>query len=90
MADAPKPVSGPNLWAGLDPSDIHEMLREDVAELNRLYARKKQCEALPAWKRSYLLEVEIAAREQAHDNHWTWLRDVEARETWSPSREALG
>jgi hypothetical protein len=65
------------------------MLREDVAELNRLYTRKAADDALPPQKRDIRLYAEISAREFAHDQHWEWLAEIEAREVRRTGEPAL-
>ena len=79
MTAAPDPPAGPPLWSGLSVEDIHELIRGDVAELKRLHARKSQDDLLPAWKRDMAIRHEIAAIEHAHDQHFAWLKEIEAR-----------
>lgn len=89
MSTPANPCDGPPLWSGLSVEDVSELLRTDVCELRRLHARKAADDLLPPWQRNPLLATEISAREKAHDQHFAWLKDIEARESRPAGEQTL-
>lgn len=89
MSDAAKPPSGPPLWSGLSLDDVRELIRDDVAELKRLYALKAADDELPPEQRRIQIRAEISAIETAHDQHFAWMKEIAARESRAAGSEAL-
>ncbi len=79
-----------NLWTGLALAEARELIKFSAEQLKRVYALREQEKELPAWRRNPGLVAEAKAWEQAHDQHWTWAREIEAREAWAPRKSVVG
>lgn len=79
-----------NLWTGLTVEEVRELIAFSAAQLKRVHALRAEEEQHPAWRRNPALMAEIKAWNRAHDLHWEWLSEIEARETWKPRKSPMG
>ncbi|OQW34497.1 MAG: hypothetical protein A4E20_10785 [Nitrospira sp. SG-bin2] len=68
---------GPPLWVGLTVDELKDLVKYSAAELCRVYSLKSK-EPTERFRYSPL-DTEIKFWEQAHDNHFRWLREKSAK-----------
>lgn len=82
----------PQLWRRLTVEDVKELIREDVAELNRLHLLQAEDFARQekGFTPDYRIRVQIKAWEHIQDTHWSWYRELANEPTKRPQGMGQG